>query len=315
MREKVKRLIYGAFFEKDWQVASVRGPIASVAQASEAINDRRSWQVFERPNGYRFLADPFPLPEGGVAVEAFRRSDGQGEIVELENGSARRLCGAIGHFSYPATVELGGDCFIVPEVAEWSRPMIYRLRDSGCEFAGALEVDGGPQLLDATFHVAADAIYLFANVASEGGAVLRLWTAPSLFSRFTEHPANPIHISPVGGRMAGSILRLGPSLYRLGQDNSGAYGKRIVVFEILELSPSRYAETHAGELSLSFANGPHTFNIRGSMAFFDFYHDRFTPFAGYRRLRAAWSKRKALAAGGRGRTAAHANQHPGSHRV
>ena len=295
MREKVKRLTYGAFFEKEWRAASVEAQIDTLDGALRAISDPNAWRLVEMPKRYRFLADPFPLPGGGVAVEAFRRSDGQGEIVEIVDGASRTLCAGVGHFSYPAIVEFGGDRFLIPEVAEWSKPLVYRLHEDRCELAGSLDIDGDPHLLDATVFAGKDAVYLFANVAAEGGAVLRLWTAPTLFSRFTEHPDNPIRISPVGGRMAGGILEVGRDLYRLGQDNSGAYGRRITAFKVVDLSPSRYAESYAGELSLQCAKGPHTFNTRGGVAFFDFYRDRFSPLAGVRRLRGAWAKRKALA--------------------
>jgi hypothetical protein len=293
--EKLSRLAYGAFFEKSWEVASADIEADSFQLIAKQIDDRSRWKVIPRPGNYQFLADPFPHPCGGILAEALRRNDGQGEIVHIAPGSSRILCAGSGHFSYPATVNTGESWFVLPEVSEWRSPVLYRLTDCNCEVAGDLDVAGMPRLIDATLYTSADGIFLFANDASEGSEVLRLWTAASLFSRFDEHPRSPVRISPVGGRMAGAILELAGRCYRLGQDCSQSYGRRIVAFEIIALSHSAYEEIEVDELSFTGANGPHTFNIRDGEAIFDLYEERFSFLAGVRRLKAAYAKRQANA--------------------
>jgi hypothetical protein len=93
--------------------------------------------------------------------------------------------------------------------------------------------------------------------------------------------------------MAGALLRSGGRLYRPGQDCARGYGRRIIFFEIAALSHSTYEETLAGELSFATVNGPHTLNLSESTAYFDFYRDEFSFFAGFGRLRAAAAKRRA----------------------
>lgn len=248
--EKAKRLLYGAFIHKAWEVATARAPAETLDELIEAIHDNSRWRVIPRPRKYRFLADPFPHPSGGVLVEALRASDGQGEIVHFDGNAERILCSGRGHFSYPATIEVAGEWFMLPEVSEWATPTLYRLRGEDFEHCGDLDIDGQPRLADATLFVNESGAYLFANHASEGSGVLRLWTADSLFSHFTEHPESPVCISPAGGRMAGALLKLDGRLYRLGQDCSRGYGRRIIVFAILELTRSGYREERARELSL-----------------------------------------------------------------
>ena len=293
---KIRRLAYGAFFEKAWEVASAKADAHSPEQLAGAIGQSSSWRVVARPAMYRFLADPFPHPDGGVLVEALRRSDGQGEIVHFAEGSEQILCSGPGHFSYPATIEAGGERFMLPEVSEWTRPRLYRLTPHGCEPAADLNVEGGRRLVDATLYSGDDGLYLFANDVADGSEVLRLWTADSLFSRFTDHPDSPVRISPAGGRMGGGLLELGGRLYRPGQDCSRGYGRRILLFEVLALSRSSYDERPAGEISLEDAIGPHTLNVRGGTAWFDLYRERFSLLAGFRRFRASVSKRRALGA-------------------
>ena len=291
---KVARLFYGAFFHKAWEVASAEVGMVEPIRLIDAIGEPKRWQVVPRPHKYQFLADPFPHPDAGVLVEALRRSDGQGEIVHFNGESGRTLCSGAGHFSYPATIKVDDCWYMVPEVSEWTEPRLYRLTGDDCEFVDVLKVRGAPRLVDATVYAADDAVYLFANDASEGSDVLRLWSADSLFSPFTEHPQSPIRISPTGGRMAGALLQSGDLLYRMGQDCARGYGRRILLFEVTALSRSTYEETVAGELSFASVNGPHTLNVRNGTAYFDFYRDRFALFAGLGRLRAAAAKRRAL---------------------
>ena len=293
--EKLRRLSYGALFEKAWEVASAE--VGSTNELLAGMPLPASWRTVSRPRRYQFLADPFPHPRNGVLVEALRRRDGQGEIVHFGGDREEVLCSGSGHFSYPASVKVGTDWFMIPEVSEWTRPRAYRLTDDGCEPVAELKIDGAPRLVDATVHAADDGIYLFGNIVSEGSEVLRLWTADSLFSDFVEHPESPIQISPAGGRMGGALLRLDGRLYRVGQDCSRGYGERVILFEIRSLSRGAYEEVRAGELTLDDVNGPHTLNVRDRTLFFDFYRDRFTALAGVRRIRAALAKRKALAAG------------------
>jgi hypothetical protein len=145
---------------------------------------------------------------------------------------------------------------------------------------------GRPRLLDPTPFVHDGGVYLFGNVEPEGPSVLRLWHATDLTGPYFEHPDSPIHLSPAGGRMGGSILRHGKQLLRIGQDFSRDYGDGLLLFRIEELSPTRYREHPAGEVRLEDARGPHTLNRMGGEWLFDFYADRFAPLAGYRRLRA-----------------------------
>ena len=294
--ERVRRLAYGAFFEKAWEVATAKVGASSPDEVGRDLADRGNWLILPRPKRYSFLADPFPHPERGVLAEALRRSDGQGEIVHLADGDEATICEGPGHFSYPATFSTQGHWFMLPEVSEWSTPLVYRLTADRCEPAGKLDIEGEPRLVDATLHEANGRVFLFANIVDEGSTVLRLWTADGLFERFVEHPESPIRISPAGGRMAGQLLALGGKLYRLGQDCSQGYGRRIIVFEITALSLTTYEERFARTFEVDGVSGPHTLNLARGTAFFDFYRERFSPLAGVRRLQSAMSKRKALSA-------------------
>jgi hypothetical protein len=292
LASSVRRLGYGAFFEKGWNVAQ-----APASGSVEALLDRfppqSSWQILQRPKGYRFLADPFYHPSGsGVLLEALRRKTGLGEILNIWDDDFRLLCSGGGHYSYPAPISAHGDDYFLPEVADWSCPTLYRLAGARAEPAGELKIPGRPALVDATPFAADDGIFLFANRVSEGASVLRLWHADTLDGEFLEHPHSPIRISPAGSRMGGEIVRQDDALYRVGQDFRGAYGDGLILFRIEQLSRTHYREVEVGTLRFQEFRGPHTLNVRDGRVLFDFYSERFSPFAGFRRLRARMQKRR-----------------------
>lgn len=292
-KAKLRRLAYGLFLERQWEVAQAASDDCPIEQLIGAFPARSQWRIVARPGRYRFLADPFPHPGGGLLVEALRRSDEQGEILHMRDGGDQVLCSGIGHFSYPGTVLEEGQCFVVPETAEWTAPTAFRLRENGAAPTGILAIEGHPRIIDPTLFRIADALYLFGNRMPEGAGVLRLWVADGLFEPFTEHPASPIRISPLGSRMGGAIWKEGERLIRIGQDGSRSYGDGLIVFEIERLTRADYLERRVGSLYFADAKGPHTLNQQQGMLLFDFYREKFTPFAGLRRIRAARSKRRA----------------------
>jgi hypothetical protein len=84
--------------------------------------------------------------------------------------------------------------------------------------------------------------------------------------------------------MAGSILRSGGSLIRLGQDFVRGYGDGVFAFEIERLSEAEYRERRIGALRFSSVRGPHTLNVRAGRVVFDWYREAFAPLAGLRRF-------------------------------
>lgn len=284
---------YGAFFQKQWKVAEADARLSCEVPPFSSMPDKDGWDVVKCPTPYRFLADPFFHPEGGILVEALSKSRQRGEILHLAGTNAKKIATAEnGHFSYPGTLTLDRHHYLIPEISEWSPPKVYRLAEMALDEVGHLDVVGKPRLLDPTIFDASGTLFLFANDEREGASVLRLWLSNSLFGTFKEHPLSPIRISPLGSRMAGSIYTAPDGgLFRFGQDLSGHYGDGIIVFRIDRLSPIDYQETEVSEIRLPDQHGPHTLNFRGSRIVFDFYSNTFTPMAGIRRLRARFARR------------------------
>jgi len=282
--KKVGRAAYGGLFEKSWKVACAAVDLDWTPESQAGLPEKSRWRTFPLPTQYRFLADPFFEAAGSVLGEAMRR-DGRGEIARLHDNGAMPLPIGGGHLSYPATVQVDGRSFMIPEMAEWSAPHLFEFDGEEVVDRGELDIDGRPRLLDPTAYAAEDAVFLFANRLDEGEGVLRLWVGESIDGRFAEHPSSPVRISPAGSRMGGSIVRRGKQLFRFGQDLRGRYGDGLIAFRVEEISPTVYRETQAGELRLANHRGPHTLNFDNDTALFDYYEERLSPLAGVRRLR------------------------------
>jgi hypothetical protein len=281
---KAGRLAYGAIVEKRWRVAETSRTSADIPPF--VTPDRSKWREVRRPKGYRFLADPFPLPDGsGILVEALRSSTGLGEIMALGGDQNHKLLGGDRHFSYPSVFSSADGHWLLPEVAEWSAPRLYSIAAGGVEEAGKLNIADHYRLVDPTLLEWGGHTFLFANHLAEGDSILRLWMAASVRGEFQEHRSSPIRISPLGGRMAGSFITANGSLYRVGQNGAGSYGDGVLFFKVDELSAEAYRERLVGSLRFDHCRGPHTLNTTANSFLFDYYQDRIAPLAGVRRLR------------------------------
>jgi hypothetical protein len=293
VRESARHLLYGLFRHKQWSVATAPLPDpATLESVVERLTDVARWKPVSVPKGYRFLADPFFHPHGGLLVEGMSAASARGQILHLTGNDVRRASGRGGHFSYPAVVSADRRTHVVPEISEWSAASAYPMVGNGLGQPAALRIAGGARLLDPTPFRHGNTLFLFGNIAAEGPSVLRLWMAEDMESVFAEHPASPIRISPNGGRMAGSPAMVGGRLLRIGQDLRGSYGDGITVFHVIRLDRQSYAEEPVGELRFKGPKGPHTLNFsEGEMAF-DYYKDALSSFAWLRRLRERWAARR-----------------------
>jgi hypothetical protein len=290
-----RRIIYGAFIEKRWRVSVAALGIADAAPvaAGQSFPPPAGWRTLPIPRDYLFLADPFfSRDPPGILVEALNRRSALGEILLMADDGPRRLSRGPLHFSYPATAESGGEQLVVPEMAQWGEQRCFRVGESGLEDAGALDVEGRPRLIDPTLVEHDGLFYLFGNDEAQGAAALQLWLSESLKGPFRRHPFSPVRISPLGGRMAGALLRLDGRLIRFGQDFSGDYGDGVFAFEVEALNPAEYRERPIGTIRFEDRQGPHTINFDGTQMVFDWYHRRFSALSGVRRAMARLSQRR-----------------------
>lgn len=271
------RLAHGALLEKGWRVSTAETAGAGIGalfgEAGFPAPER--WETLQVPRRYAFYADPFFSREpAGILVEALSRTRGMGEIVLVSGERHLTVSRDAGHHSYPGTIETEGGQLLLPEIAQWSPPRLYRIEDGAMREADALAVQGSPRIADPTMIEHEGRFYLFGSPSEHGTNVLWLWSADRLDASFAPHPHNPIRVSPRGARMAGGIVAEDGRLFRLGQSFERGYGDGIHLFEVLELGSRRYCERHLAELRFKDRRGPHTLNLSGGSVVFDWYRDR-----------------------------------------
>ncbi|EPD2897065.1 glucosamine inositolphosphorylceramide transferase family protein [Pseudomonas aeruginosa] len=236
--------------------------------------------------GYTFYADPFFSADGKlIRLEALNASNGLGEIIELKAQSLdfSRVILKGNHFSYPYSFEASGVEYLIPEVASHSAPCLLP-PPFALESKKLFQGMEGERILDGTLFEHGGRYYLFCGQAVSGSDNLYLYVGESLEGPYTSHPCNPVVMNPGSARMGGRIFKEGGKLYRFGQNNSYGYGSSLAVNEIEVLDPEHYSEKRVANLAFQDARGPHTIDIHGQTMILDFYKDRFSLLAGYRRL-------------------------------
>lgn len=282
LSRKIKRLFYGLFFEKKWNVATDRyfsiskKSILKIRNAKKAYIDRK----------YNFYADPFFSVDGNkIRLEALNSKNGLGEIIETDSKNLEKIDIILkgNHFSYPFSFSYNNEENLIPEVAAHSSPYIINspISDNNKVFIKGMEKF---RIVDGTIFHYNNVIYLFCGMDSSASDCLYLFYSDGLYEDFSPHPLNPIVIDPQRARMGGRVIVRDEKIYRFGQNNAYGYGDGITICEISKLSKSEYEEKIVGSLHFDDAKGPHTVDIFLESAVFDFYIDKFSLFAWYRRI-------------------------------
>ncbi|MGB3752420.1 MAG: hypothetical protein WA954_00805 [Parerythrobacter sp.] len=281
----LNRLAYGAFVEKKWRVTALpEEGFGDPATRFQNVVSCRTLPYFAIPKRFTFAADPFFFDNDTILAEALEARSGRGRLVLFANGLVTELkTPTRHHLSYPHSVEDGGRQFVVPEMARGGDPQIFALKGDALVAEAPLTIDSGP-LLDPTFVRHEGALYLFANRADEGASILRLWSATGLFDTFEEHPESPVRVDARGSRMGGSFLFDAGTLYRFGQDCERSYGDALLSYIVTRLDRNNYREEPAARIALDHMKGPHTLDFRNGHMVFDWYEERFAPFAWARRI-------------------------------
>ena len=287
LRRRVFRLIYGAFYEKRWNLVKYDlDPLKTDTRLSVSAG-----KVANVSSDYLFYADPFFAKLGDrICCEALNPRSGMGEVVELNANDlsfVRSIRKGSNHYSYPFTFEDMDKGYILPEVASHSAP--YLLSEP-FENSARVLLDGlgNVRILDGTLIKNDNIYYLFGGQKASAYHCLFLYFSHDLTGPYETHPQNPIVIDPTSARMGGRILHCGGRLYRFGQNNCYNYGDGLTITEITILSKEQYAETYVGSISFNDAHGPHTIDVFGKSTILDFYVDRFSLFAGPRRIAAKY---------------------------
>ncbi len=287
----IKKVSYGLFFEKRWNIAT------SVNNLGLNKSEELPSQLFKEvpiQKKYNFYADPFYSEDGQkIRLEALDNRTGLGDILEIEteNYSHQRVLLSGEHFSYPCSLMHDGEEYLLPEVASHSAQ--YLIAANKLDEKYYLKGLEDKRIVDATLHLKDGKAYLFFGENNTAHTVLNLWIADSPFGEFKPHPLNPVVVSPSVARMGGKIIIHKGRTLRFGQNNSGEYGESISVMQITVLSEQDYKEVEIGKITIGEFSGPHSIGFNSDMSeiLIDYYSNKFSLFAGVRRIKARLQKK------------------------
>jgi hypothetical protein len=163
------------------------------------------------------------------------------------------------HLSFPYIFEWAGEAYLVPESARAGALWLYRASRFPWHWERVAELLTGEDIVDATPFRAGDRWWLLGGAGENDK--LRLFFADDLLGPWREHPASPVvDGDPVRARPAGRVLADSGRLIRFAQRCDDAYGLDVRAHEIIELTPTHYAER---ELGVVLAGGAYGWNARG----------------------------------------------------
>nr|XP_017253562.1 PREDICTED: glycosyltransferase family protein 64 protein C5 isoform X2 [Daucus carota subsp. sativus] len=158
------------------------------------------------------------------------------------------------HLSYPYVFNYNGQIYMMPESSKNGELCLYRAEHFPLEWT--LEkvmlrrplVDSVLFVHDGKYWILGSAI---GGIGSKHNGRLEIWYSSSPLGPWKQHRKNPSYDTKflMGARNGGRPFIYNGSLYRVGQDSGGTYGKRLRLFRIDKLTPTDFIEV---EVPLGF---------------------------------------------------------------
>jgi hypothetical protein len=243
-----------------------------------------------------FVADPFLVRANDdwwlffeVLHATLRR--GQVGVAVSRNGREWEYCRIVldepFHLSYPLVFQWNGAYYMTPETASQRQVRLYRAVDFPFRWEYAATLLEGDDYLDPTPFFYQGRWWMLVGTNIKRNDTLRLYYAATPLGPWQEHPHSPIVRGDARmARPAGRVLHKNGQLIRLAQDCSRNYGRRVLAFEVTELTLERYTERPFGSAALLEPgrlgwndHGMHTLDLHSSdegawIAYVDGYRRR-----------------------------------------
>jgi hypothetical protein len=202
-----------------------------------------------------FVADPFLLLRGHVFymfMEVMNAEKRRGEIGLATSPDAlswtykQIVLSKPYHLSYPHVFEWEGTYYMLPEAIDAGAITLYKADEFPTHWSPLASLVRG-RFADPSIVRHAGRWWLFACPTPYQHNTLQLYWASQLLGPWFEHPRSPvIRNDQRRARSAGRILKFDNKLFRFAQDCVPRYGSRVRTFEILDLTPTSYAEVEIG---------------------------------------------------------------------
>jgi len=276
-RRLTVRQVRGFTDRAQWNVGIVDRPLPEVARDG-LLRDVR-WIRPPEDDGY--IADPFGLEVDGrtvIMAEHYGFGEEHGRIVALDDGdgfsAAQVVMDAPVHQSFPYLLRHEGEVYCIPERGAARELALYRAVDFPTSWERAATLLEDIPAIDASLFHHEGQWWIFAMDGDSLPAVdLHAWWAPDLEGPWTPHLLNPLKTDVAGARCAGRPWMHEGKLYRPAQDCSRTYGGAVAIYEVEELTPTRFRERWVGALGPDpdgeYPEGVHTLVALGDRTLVD----------------------------------------------
>ena len=284
---KVKRLFFGLFQHRQWQIAQAEHLNFAIEKAKTEILLLKTLPI---PRGVGFIADPFVLPNGEVICEATTKNSQRGFLMTIDNAENSRIETSIlgkNHLSFPFVVKHADQLLVMPEMAANGSQVICELNQAfEITMVHSLQGLENERLIDPVLLFKDSKWWLFAGKSGNEADHLFLWSSENIYGPYVAHRMNPIVVDPSRARNAGAFFNINNEIFRLGQDNRRDYGDGITVCRVTQLNDMAYDESPVTRLMIAGHKGPHTLSTNGSKTYVDYYDKKFSPIAWLARVKA-----------------------------
>ena len=284
---KVKRLFFGLFQHRQWQIAQAEHLNFAIEKAKTEILLLKTLPI---PRGVGFIADPFVLPNGEVICEATNKNSQRGFLMTIDNAENSRIETSIlgkNHLSFPFVVKHADQLLVMPEMAANGSQVICELNQAfEITMVHSLQGLENERLIDPVLLFRDLKWWLFAGKSGNESDHLFLWSSENIYGPYVAHRMNPIVVDPSRARNAGAFFNINNELFRLGQDNRHDYGDGITVCRVTQLNDMAYDESPVTRLMIAGHKGPHTLSTNDSKTYIDYYDKKFSPIAWLARVKA-----------------------------
>jgi hypothetical protein len=264
----------------DWNIGIIDAPIEQVSSlAAPSV----TWLPLR---GDHFSADPFGIERDGVLhvfFEDFDQRTARGAIAHLtvaQDGSVSDpeiVLDPGVHASYPYLIEHEGTVFMLPETSAAGELTLYEAIEFPGRWRPAVTLLPGVPAADASIVEFEGRWWMFATRLDRGANQnLFVWHASTPFGPWAPHALNPVKTDARSARPAGTPYISDGVLHRPSQDNSRAYGGRVVINEVGVLTPDAFAERPVSVIQpwpgSPYQGGLHTLSAVGQRTLMDGNH-------------------------------------------
>jgi hypothetical protein len=287
-RNNVSFQIQDLFKSEKWNIGIINQPLTKCLEPSGLIAPE--W-LPERKR-HHYAADPFAIPNDNsceLFFESYGYRKSKGEISRIildpstfEVTGETTVLSKSWHLSYPYLLFSDDSWYCIPESAGNRKIDLYQIDKSGGGIQHVKTLLDEIDAVDPTLFFYNGLWWLFFTRKYLSDTHLFAWYSDRFSGPFEPHKNNPVKSDVRASRPAGTPFLYNGSLFRPAQDCSLTYGGRIIILQVVKLTPEAFEEKWVTSIepfnNSAYCKGTHTIAWAGNYTVVDgkrFVFDRF----------------------------------------